>query len=476
MDDLNLFSPFLEKYGRNVLLSAVKLVLDPPLIHEEYSKYLSKTRGEKLPPQPKETFLDDRRIISKIKNKDALKVFLKMDELISLLPYTVTQNIKNLLKDQKYGELIETLYLWGNKLDKIRSTFHINLADFHAEDDIKKYILLVMPSKKQLQQVKGYWTEWVWNSNTVTGELAPTWEGWLTDLTRLAVALRSEGIKVIFAIDKVEKEEIIARLGKIYDYITVNMPINKPKVGYVRDQSVTWLKHPIICNMALEIRSGEEHILNEIYWKLNIPPIFRPRWSMINGRVKRAIMEGGNFILIKNNNETALFTGIGVRGSNLAALKSLSNFLPDEITIYAVPLSGYIKNWKETGSVHLDVVMLYSGRVKGLNVMFVDPGRIGFYSILKYHPDKESFTTESLGEIAKRLDITLDEPPRKEASAITMINALNLGNGKLVVDPYNASVNKYLQEKWGLDLIEVPIPQLEAGGGGIRCTTRELFL
>jgi len=65
----------------------------------------------------------------------------------------------------------------------------------------------------------------------------------------------------------------------------------------------------------------------------------------------------------------------------------------------------------------------------------------------------------------------------KTGSDITLVNGLNLGEGKVVVDSFNKDANRYLEREWGLDLIEVEIPQVEAGGGGVRCATREyLFL
>ena len=58
---------------------------------------------------------------------------------------------------------------------------------------------------------------------------------------------------------------------------------------------------------------------------------------------------------------------------------------------------------------------------------------------------------------------------------LSISNALNLGNGKLVVDSFNAEASRYLEREWGLDIIEVSIPQIEAGGGGVRCATREYY-
>jgi arginine deiminase len=56
-----------------------------------------------------------------------------------------------------------------------------------------------------------------------------------------------------------------------------------------------------------------------------------------------------------------------------------------------------------------------------------------------------------------------------------MSNALNLGKGKLIVDAYNREVNKYLEREFGVDVIEIEIPQIEAGGGGPRCASKELW-
>ncbi len=82
--------------------------------------------------------------------------------------------------------------------------------------------------------------------------------------------------------------------------------------------------------------------------------------------------------------EKALFTGIGVRGSNWATFEFLSYILPENIKIYGIPLSGYIKNWSETGAVHLDVVFTYLGDLSRSYYALVDPMRIGFYSIVEY--------------------------------------------------------------------------------------------
>jgi len=75
----------------------------------------------------------------------------------------------------------------------------------------------------------------------------------------------------------------------------------------------------------------------------------------------------------------------------------------------------------------------------------------------------------------KQLGIRISEPTREGASPITMVNALNLGKGKIISDWYNHAVNEYVERVLGVEVIEVKIPQIEAGGGGVRCATRELW-
>ena len=472
---LELLTPILQQYDERDLVLAISLALNPPLIRSNYSQCLTKSRGRGLPPQPEKVVLDEKKIASQLRCRNPLAIYLATDEVISLLPYSVLRELRD-LETKERGEALELLLTWSRKIDEVRAGLKpFDVDDFHAEDDKKERILLLLPSEKQLKTVEGHWTEWVWSPRTLHGEKAPSLEGWLTDLVGLAEALRDEGVEVVFVTNVGDEEILLERVGRTYNYLAVDMPHDKAKIGYVRDQSVTWLRHPIMCNMALDIRSGEEPVLNEVYWKLGIPPVFRPRWSKINETVERAVLEGGNLILAKGDEGAVLFTGVGVRGTNMAAIKAISKILPAEISIYAVPLSGYIKNWRETGSAHLDVAMLYGGKIDGWKIMFIDPARIGFYFVLRYQPSDNLFTPEKLSQIAEKLGITIDEPPRGTASKITIINALNLGKGKLVVDPYNEDVNKYLEQEGGFDLVRVPIPQLDAGGGGVRCSTRELI-
>ncbi len=39
--------------------------------------------------------------------------------------------------------------------------------------------------------------------------------------------------------------------------------------------------------------------MNEIYYKLNLPSLFRARWVRFNGVLVRTVMEGGNFLAIR---------------------------------------------------------------------------------------------------------------------------------------------------------------------------------
>jgi arginine deiminase len=185
-------------------------------------------------------------------------------------------------------------------------------------------------------------------------------------------------------------------------------------------------------------------------------------------------MEGGNFFLLKCDENVILLTGIGVRGSNLATFKILADLLPEDLRLIGIPLAGYIRNW-ESGAVHLDVVFAYLGDIDGQNVALVDPSRMGFYSALEYDRKSNSFILTEFSKIAKDLNILMVEPPRDGGSSITMTNALNLGRGRFLVDEVNHDVNKYMEQNLNAQLIEVKIPQIEAGGGGPRCATRELY-
>jgi hypothetical protein len=95
--------------------------------------------------------------------------------------------------------------------------------------------------------------------------------------------------------------------------------------------------------MALDIRQGEEWIINEVYYSLKLTPLLRVRWAINREYLLKAKMEGGNFFLLKIDGSTILLTGVGVRGSDHPTFKVLSEVLPEDVRIIGVPLSGYVK-------------------------------------------------------------------------------------------------------------------------------------
>ncbi len=463
-----LYSEKFAKYDEETVKKAVEVALNPPVHDENYMKQIFKPSGVVLPPQPSKQFILEDELKKLIGTKDAVELFVGADQVLSLIPYNAYENIEKEGVENSFDEFMS----WAKKIDSARRNFKVR--DLYTEDCGKKSILMIIPGEIQFNVVHGRWTEWVWSRKTVEGKPSPDADEWFNEAIELGNRLKGEGVDVFFAAGEKEKERILEVSGNIFKIVEVEIPSRLAKIGYARDQSVVWFRNPIICNMALEIRRGEEKILNEIYWKIKKPPVLRPRWRGNRDIIERAVLEGGNFIVMGGNGEKVIFTGLGVRGTNKPAISILSDFLSGNIDLYGVPLSGYIRDWKRTGSVHLDVAMLYIGETNGVNLLMVDPGRIGFYSTLKFERERDSFTPKKLIEVAREFDLTLDEPPREGGSRITMVNALNLGRGKMAVDPYNKAVNKYLKETWGLDLIEVPVPQFEAGGGGIRCVTREI--
>ncbi len=292
----------------------------------------------------------------------------------------------------------------------------------------------------------------------------------MNDVLNLIDTFKGEGVNTYVAVDKEGYEDF----KEVYDehVYEVDIPDYLPKMGYSRDQSVTWFKEPIIGSMAIDLRRGEEKIIIDIYRELGLEPIYSFAFGYLDGRIMMSKMEGGNFIMISDSENHHLFTGVGVRGSNLATFQNLDLILDDRIKVFGVPISAYINDW-ESGAVHLDVVMMYTSRDMGL--ILVDPSRMGLYSFLEYKGVDKGFIVRNGFEVFKELDLNVLEPPSEKASRITMVNALNLGSGKMVVDSFNRSTNRYL-EKIGLDIIEVDIPHIEAGGGGVRCATREIWV
>ncbi len=392
--------------------------------------------GENLPPQPPMEVIR----VGDLRDAD---LFLAVDLVASLTGASTPDEVKSGAES-----------LLRELARKVR---------LRAEDSEKTNVALALPEKKHLEEVKGRWTDWVWKRVAYDGNPAPDFDGWVRDLTALADAIRGEGVRVTFMAG--ESGSVLEDMG--YEVVRVDIERALPKLGYPRDPSVAWFEQPILMNMALDIRRGEEEVAMAFFQREGLAPVFRPRWWRNGEVLVRAKAEGGNFILVEGD-KPALFTGIGVRGSNVAALKLIHDFLASkglDVEVYGVPLPGYIKDWR-TGAVHLDVVMMHAGPVT-----FVSPGRMGFYSLVKYG---DTLEIVELGQVFRELGIEVDEITA-EGSEITMVNGLNLGNGKIVVDSFNRDANRYLEREWGLDLIEVSIPQIEAGGGGARCATREFY-
>ncbi len=417
------------------LLRGLEEVRRPPIRRVSYSDVL---HGDGLPPQPKLEFIEPTDL------KVGKELFLGLDLLNSM------EELKGLEDARARAESLAELM-------RVRE-------ELYPEDHPKTHVALALPEREHLETIKGKWTHYVWKSIAYDGSEAPSFEGWVHDVSSIADALRSEGIRV--KIYGGRSVEILEEMG--YDVVSIEFSDVLVKLGYPRDPSVAWSNSPIIMNMTLDQRRGEEVTASQFFRRVGLYPAFRPRWWFDGRHLVRAKAEGGNFILVKAGDRFALFTGVGIRGSNRATLELIREFLSIkgyDIEIYGVPLPGYIRNWR-TGAVHLDVVMMHAGPS-----LILSPGRMGFYSLVKLD---DCIDIVEAGIIFKELGIEVDEMPVK-GSDITLVNALNIGNGKLIVDSFNAEASKYLEEEWGLDVIGVSIPQIEAGGGGVRCATREYY-
>ena len=395
------------------------------------------------------------------------ELYTRYDEIQLSITANILTSIKYSTGYVDKSELVDNFH---EKLAIFKRWISNNKRNIYFEDSKKRSILLFLPSERQFRNVRGNWSKWLWKDTTYKGDITPTLYGWLNDILNLVDTFKKLGIRSIVAVDK-EAEDI---LNENYEgqYITLDVPPNLPKIGYTRDQSVTWFEEPIIGSMAISLREGEEEVIYKTYLNLGIEPIYVARWWFKDGYLYRSKMEGGNYIFVDTGDQQALFTGVGVRGSNIYTFRNLDILLPENIRIFGVPISGYIRRWI-SGAVHLDVVMMYIGLDIGLTIL--DPSRMGIYSILEYDRRSKSFTPLNGFEVFRELNLKILEPPFEKDSRITMVNALNLGDGKLIVDSYNRSTNKYLTSL-GLDLIEVDIPHIEAGGGGVRCATREIWI
>ncbi len=450
------------------LRNAVSFILDKPIHQLNY--YLVNVRrfNEGFPPQPLIEYIPIKSIHEKL-GRNGVEIFLAVDQVLSLLP---RQKFNEVIKSTGSNEDLEIIRslgrtLYNNYLETINK---LELGNLNYEDSRKQHILLAIPSERQLNIVKGRWREYAWREKTVKGDMAPSVEGWIKDVTSISDALNSEGVKTTIIADRLLEDRLpFDKMKVLYLDITENLC----KIGYVRDSSVTWFNRPIICNMALKFRRGEEEIMNDVYWKLGLIPVIRPRWIIEDDKLIQVKMEGGNFFLLKGDTEAGLITGLGIRGSDSQLFNLLDKTFPEEVRFFGVPLAGYLKDWI-SGAVHLDVVLTYIGEVGEGRIMLVDPSRMGFYSIIEYDRVSKNFKVIPFIEFAKEFELVIDELPRKNGSPITSLNALNLGDGKLVVDTFNKDANNYLEKELKVDLIQVNIPHIEAGGGGPRCATRDI--
>ncbi len=413
-----------------------------------------------------------------VSSRDAcLELFLLMDQAISIMPRSLVNKVRRFLSAGFINDIWEILYYWCNKvLENTRLIRTLRSRDLKAEDDVKQHILLVALSEKHFEKIRRDPDRWLWRSIAYDGSPAPSAIDWLRDIEKIVRALSGEGIKTTVFIDD--------RLGALSedlkcvprcDVKTVNIPEDVPKICYVRDPSITAPGRPLLCNMVLDLRRGEEEVMSELYTKLQYEPLLRVRWGVLDGRLERAYIEGGNIFLIRTEEEAILLSGVGIRGTNYAAVKFLADILPEDVRIILVPIVSYIRDW-EKGAVHLDVAFAYIGIAKGLKLCLIDSSRVCIYSALEYDREKQQFKIVELLRLFKELDIHVDEPPTDDnVSRVTMLNFLNLGNGKIIADKYNHTVNKYLEREYGIDVIEVEIPQIEAGGGGVRCATRDIW-
>ncbi len=378
---------------------------------------------------------------------------------------SVFYTVYRLYRPETPTQLLETTYRYlerlGEWLEKPRKLY--------PEDSRKRHVLLVNPSNRQFKNVWGRWGSLAWREKTLYGDKTPTEDGWMEDLMKIAEALKGEGVEPIIAVD----QPLLERWREIYgDVVELDIPETLPKIGYTRDQSLTFFHNPIIGYMAIDVRRGEEDILINVFRRIGLDPIYAVAPEAVDGYPQIPYVEGGNFIAVETDDETVIFTGIGIRGTNHPGFKSLARVLPRDIRLIGIPIASYIREWIY-GAVHLDVVMMYVS--PGARHVYIDPSRMGLYSFLEYDRNRDRFTIRNGLEVFKELDIYVDEPPRKGSSPITMVNALNLGDGKVLVDSYNREVNRFLEGE-GVDVIEVDIPHIEAGGGGVRCATKELWL
>ena len=315
---------YFKELDDEVIKKTVRFWMEVPVEKYSFSDTIKEWSIRRLPPQPIEEFIRIDNIVRAL-GKDGLNTFITVDQIISLLPNSLYQQVIK-------AESNERLSILRGFCRRIEN--HVegkSLTDLKPEDAKKEKVLLMIPSQKQLKIVYNNWDRWVWKRIAYNGEPAPSVDGWIKDVLRLAVALENASVTPIIVTDKSIEERIKEEAP--HNVIGLDIREDFAKIGYVRDQSVTWCKHPIIGNMALDIRQGEEWIINEVYYELGLTPLLRVRWASDKEYLVKAKMEGGNFFLLKIDGSIVLLTGVGVRGSNYPIFKVLSEILPEEVRL-----------------------------------------------------------------------------------------------------------------------------------------------
>ncbi len=459
----------LQDVSRSVLVRVLDLVFNPPVSIIDFSSVIYGVGSV----QACFEYID----IDFLRDRSVASLFILLDEVLSIIPEHEVKSIRSMYFSGEVDDVFDRVCkLCENFIKDLRTFQGFSECFLKYEDSMKTSILMILPGERQFRNVREDPNRWLWKKVTRNGDVTPTFDGWFREFLNICDVLVKEGLKVYLFVDESEYENVRSILSspRINVY-SIDIPPHLPKIGYSRDQSITITSRPILCNMVLNLRRGEEDVVKEIYYRLGIAPLFRPRWYIIDNVIVRAHIEGGNIFLIKTDRGVLLLSGSGIRGTNEAAVKVLDEVLPDYIRIVLIPIVSYIRDW-EKGAVHLDVAFTYLGNVGGTYLCLIDPSRASIYSTIEFDRNKKQFKLIELLKIFKELDIYIDEPEKNSTySYSTMLNYLNLGNGKLIGDSYNRSINRYIEKTYGVDIIEIDIPHIEAGGGGIRCVTRELW-
>jgi hypothetical protein len=154
-----------------------------------------------LLPQPIEEFIRIDNIVRAL-GKDGLNTFIAIDQIISLLPNSLYQQVIK-------AENSESLSILRGFCKRIES--HVegkSLTHLKPEDAKKEKVFLMIPSQKQLKIVYNNWDGWVWRRIAYNGEPAPSVDDWIKDVLRLADALKNASVTPIIVPDKSIEERI----------------------------------------------------------------------------------------------------------------------------------------------------------------------------------------------------------------------------------------------------------------------------